>query len=119
LNSKAVDDETEEQLLANHPSMRSFIDPVEFELKRVVGRDIRLNVLRKMARQRHEMVHEQTKSVPQQRSFLIKCRHFEYPKDYQYVHYVEYLANAITMFDADQSNTSLKRYVVRRKQNIQ
>jgi hypothetical protein len=70
IDSEAIDDPTEDEFIQNHALIRNFIDPVQSDLKEMVGREIELNVLRKMAHQRNKMVHKDTKSVKQQRSFF-------------------------------------------------
>ncbi|UJR34326.1 hypothetical protein I4U23_021729 [Adineta vaga] len=99
MDDENIDDPLDNEYIQNHQLIRTILGPIEVQLKLMLGREVNLCVLRKISKTRHTLVHDDVKSVPNQRVFLLKCKNFEFPDQYEYTDHVKDFTNMILALD--------------------
>ena len=114
-NKAILDDPMDNEDIQNHQKVQTWISPVQSSLEKSIGRSISLNILRKIAINRHQVIHHDRKSVRDQRTFLQKCKHFQFPENYEHTEYLQYFIDIISALDQDSNNTNLRRMNLKTK----
>ncbi|CAF0872714.1 unnamed protein product [Rotaria sordida] len=104
-------DPKEDLNVKNHERVRTFIEPIESELKRVTMLKLKLIDLRKIASDRFQYAHEPIRSVAEQRDMITKCLNHVYPAEYKYTLMVKNMVLKLAERDQDISKSGLKAIV--------
>lgn len=93
----------------NHPLIENFLTPVEEELKKLIKHPVSLKRIRQIIASRHNIVHQNVRSVIEQRIFLDQLKKFRYHDSYPFADQMTLVTDLLIELDIDKSKSKLRR----------
>jgi len=86
------------------------VSPIEKKVQESIQLPLHLLDLRKIANQRHRIVHDEMRSVDEQRDFIENCQQLEFTKQYEFSTLLKQMVDHLAALDVDITNTKLTAF---------